>query len=225
MAFIPNKKKCVKAKTSFSMTYFFLAKSKCVKNFGLCIFSRQFATLHPKIKTTGKILVKSNRVKILNGKTMSSSRSSPCTECEEAIHVYHIQQKDEKLKLLEQSNCAKCWRPLYYNTKWPGSHESLRPPFYSPATKTKYSVAQCGHIFHTPCLAKETHCQLCLAYIKSVRPMHYHVTNKNTDDRMDVQDLALVVKDLNKKLVRLTNEVDRLQHWVSGSIGKDSKRR
>ena len=53
MAFIPNKK-CVKAKTSFSMTYFFLAKSKCVKNFGLCIFSRQFATLHPKIKTTEK---------------------------------------------------------------------------------------------------------------------------------------------------------------------------
>ena len=141
--------------------------------------------------------------------------SSPCSECDEAIHVYHIQQRDEKLKLLQQTNCAKCWRPLHYNTKWPGSHENLRPPFFSPATKTKFSVAQCGHVFHTPCLTKETHCQLCLAYIKSVRPMHYHVSNKNNEDQMSVQDLGQVVKDLNKKLVRLTNEVDRLQHWVS----------
>ena len=156
--------------------------------------------------------------------------SSPCSECDEAIHVYHIQQRDEKLKLLQQTNCAKCWRPLHYNTKWPGSNENLRPPFFSPATKTKFSVAQCGHVFHTPCLAKETHCQLCLAFIKSVRPMHYHVSNKDNEDQMSVHDLGQVVKDLNKKLVRLTNEVDRLQHWVSGPGGsqqhqKDSIKR
>ena len=90
----------------------------------------------------------------------------PCSECDEAIHVYHFQPRDEKLKLLQQTQCAKCWRPLDYNTVWPGSSENLRPPFYSPLTKTKFLVAQCGHIFHAPCMSRELHCPTCLAFIE-----------------------------------------------------------
>ena len=57
--------------------------------------------------------------------------------------------------------------------------------------------------------------------IFSARPMHWHVTNKKLDAKNGTEDLlgsktaqelGQVVIDLNKKLVHLTQEVNRLQH-------------
>ena len=50
--------------------------------------------------------------------------------------------------------------------------------------------------------------------------MHWHVTNKKLEDKIgtsdlgSAQELGQVVIDLNKKLVRLTQEVNRLQHII-----------
>ena len=85
---------------------------------------------------------------------MSVYPNPSCSECDQAVHVYCVKKNDEKFKLLEQAHCAKCWKPLYYNTSWPGSHESLRPPFYSPLQPLRLSVAQCGHIYHTQCIVE-----------------------------------------------------------------------
>lgn len=91
--------------------------------------------------------------------------SNSCSECEEAIHVFYVKKGDEKLKLLEQAHCAKCWRPLHFDSNWPGSRESLRPPFHSPGQPLRLSVAQCGHVFHNPCLNSETHCPACFVWL------------------------------------------------------------
>ena len=53
---------------------------------------------------------------------MSAYPNPSCSECEEAIHIFCKKKTDEKFKLLEQAHCAKCWRPLYYNTNWPGKY-------------------------------------------------------------------------------------------------------
>ena len=100
---------------------------------------------------------------------MSAYPNPSCSECEEAIHVYCKKKNDEKFKLLEQAHCAKCWRPLFYNTNWPGSYESLRPPFHSPFQPLRLSVAQCGHIYHTQCIVEsrsDNHCPSCFVWIQ-----------------------------------------------------------
>ena len=102
-------------------------------------------------------------------KIMSVYPNPSCSECDQAIHVYCVKKNDEKFKLLEQAHCAKCWKPLYYNTNWPGSHESLRPPFYSPLQPLRLSVAQCGHIYHTQCIVEsrsDNHCPSCFVWIQ-----------------------------------------------------------
>ena len=82
--------------------------------------------------------------------------------CEEAVDLYLVKKSanQEKFKLLQQAHCGKCWRPLIYNTTWPGSHENQRPPYHS-TLRTPISVSQCGHIFHTPCAMLITHCAIC----------------------------------------------------------------
>ena len=62
------------------------------------------------------------RISKKNQNIMSAYPNPSCSECEEAIHVYCKKNNDEKFKLLEQAHCAKCWRPLYYNTNWPGKY-------------------------------------------------------------------------------------------------------
>ena len=102
-------------------------------------------------------------------KIMSVYPNPSCSECDQAVHVYCVKKNDEKFKLLEQAHCAKCWKPLYYNTNWPGSHESLRPPFYSPLQPLRLSVAQCGHIYHTQCIVEsraDNHCPSCFVWIQ-----------------------------------------------------------
>merc|ERR1712108_33623 len=114
---------------------------------------------------------------ITQKKIMSVYSNPSCSECDEAIHVHCMKKNDEKFKLLEQAHCAKCWRPLYFNTNWPGSHESLRPPFYSPLQPLRLSVAQCGHIYHTQCIVEsrsDNHCPSCFVWIQRLRPFHYH---------------------------------------------------
>lgn len=90
-----------------------------------------------------------------------------CLECEDAVHVYCVTKSGgEKVKLLEQTSCVQCWRPLLWTPK---AHESLRPPFYTSLIPVQISVASCGHIFHTPCLSSNNHCPLCLSWIQPGR--------------------------------------------------------
>ena len=170
---------------------------------------------------------------------MSAYPNPSCSECEEAIHVYCKKKSDEKFKLLEQAHCAKCWRPLYYNTNWPGSYESLRPPFYSPLQPMRLSVAQCGHIFHSQCIGgprSDNHCPSCFSWIQSLRPLHYHnissaptqmppignarpeFANSLNEVRIDMDEAHNsraknedVIMDLKRKISQLTSEVERLQ--------------
>ena len=175
---------------------------------------------------------------------MSAYPNPSCSECEEAIHVYCKKKSDEKFKLLEQAHCAKCWRPLYYNTNWPGSYESLRPPFYSPLQPLRLSVAQCGHIFHTQCIVEsrsDNHCPSCFSWIQSLRPLHYHNISSNAPTQMppigntkpefgsstlnEVQNSRAKceddIMDLKKKIGHLTSEVERLQrHLDTNNIRK-----
>ena len=107
-----------------------------------------------------------------------------CSECDKAIHVFHVKKEaGEKLKLLQQSQCGVCWRPLQLNRAWPGPRESLRPPFQTAAesTDSRICVAQCGHLFHSLCLSystsvsvsltrtedfKMSHCPICFVWIE-----------------------------------------------------------
>ena len=155
----------------------------------------------------------------------------------------------EKLKLLEQAHCAKCWRPLYYNANWPGSYESLRPPFYSPLQPMRLSVAQCGHIFHSQCIGgprSDNHCPSCFSWIQSLRPLHYHnistaptqmppIGNARPEFGSSLNEVRIDmdeahnsraknegdIMDLKRKISQLTSEVERLQrHLDTNNIRK-----
>ena len=145
--------------------------------------------------------------------------------CSEAIHVYCVKKDDEKIKLLEQAHCAKCWRPLYFDTNWPGSHESLRPPFYSAFQPLRQmSVAQCGHIYHTQCIVEsrsDNHCPSCYAWIQRLQPFHYHNNSAPTVMPSSVENLDEIQKskdklegdimELKRKISQLNIELERIQ--------------
>ena len=88
--------------------------------------------------------------------------------CEDATDLYFVKnpgEGQEKFKLLQQAHCASCWRPLRYNTVWPGSSENLRPPFHY-TLRTPMAVSQCGHVFHLPCATQVSHCPICRVLIQ-----------------------------------------------------------
>ena len=73
--------------------------------------------------------------------------------------------QEKEFKLLQQTHCASCWRPLMYNIVWPGSSENLRPPFHY-TLRTPMSVSQCGHLFHLTCATQVSHCPVCRVLIQ-----------------------------------------------------------
>ena len=106
-----------------------------------------------------------------NQKVMSARQQCPCRECSQSCHVCLKTDQAQtvgRIKLLEQAHCAFCWRPLQVTSEWPGPRTRLLPSDCSH----DLSVAQCGHVFHSACLHKQTHCRQCNVFIRDVSPLH-----------------------------------------------------
>ena len=126
-------------------------------------------------------------------------------------------------KLLEQTSCGHCWRPLKVRKAWPGPRESQRPPY---GNGRFLFVAQCGHIFHGACVTKSPKCKVCLAEIQDLCQVHYEEQNQPAEDqkqpaehqaqgRVDnksMEDLIGVVID---KIEGISKEIDRLRIQLS----------
>ena len=102
---------------------------------------------------------------------MADKLTCKCSTCSDVVHVYCKKSSAMKhLKLLEQAQCAHCWRPLKITSSWPGPKESQRPPYGNGGS---IMVAQCGHLYHGTCVGKKTHCGLCFSKIQKMVPFHY----------------------------------------------------
>ena len=102
---------------------------------------------------------------------MSGRQQCPCRECSQSCHLSlkpDQAQTVTRIKLLEQAHCAFCWRPLQVSSAWPGPRTSWLPP----ADGDELSVIQCGHVFHSGCVHKQTHCRQCHVLITEVAPLH-----------------------------------------------------
>ena len=84
------------------------------------------------------------------------------------------------MKLLEQTHCARCWRPLLTPTAYPGTRTSNLPP-ESPKDRVLVAAASCGHVFHSTCVYKAPKCRQCHAHIKDVRQVNVVFEKRKTD--------------------------------------------
>jgi hypothetical protein len=89
-----------------------------------------------------------------------------------------------KVKLLDQSHCTRCWRPLLTTTSWPGPRWSQLPPG-CPRDRSLSVSSNCGHVFHASCIRESRHCRACLALIGDVKPLNVAFRSKNDDDDDD----------------------------------------
>ncbi len=91
-----------------------------------------------------------------------------------------VKSRDLPLRLLEQSHCARCWRPLRVSTVWPGPRLAQLPP--SNPTDRALVVLQCGHVYHSSCCDKYlTHCSACHVFIEKIRPLMIGETTKREE--------------------------------------------
>lgn len=105
---------------------------------------------------------------------MGESGSGGCLTCSRAVHMILAKNSnDVKLRLLEQTFCAHCWRPLSVSHKWPEPRESLLPPY---GNGRFVLISACGHVFHGGCAVKATRCSKCLSTIQNLLPLHVRET-------------------------------------------------
>jgi len=100
---------------------------------------------------------------------MDNSSRDPCYQI--AIQAYFDKDSEvQHLKLLEQTPCGFCWRPLKIRSRWPGPRESQRPPYGNG----RFLLASlCGHTFHGSCATKATNCKVCFAPIEGLSSVHF----------------------------------------------------
>ena len=95
--------------------------------------------------------------------------------------------KIDKCKILEQTNCARCFTPLIKPSvddgelgHWEGCVKKSREPM-NPRDKF-LRVSGCGHVFHSMCITSVDRCGRCSRKIeaKDTRPLFYNkeVTRK-----------------------------------------------
>ena len=163
------------------------------------------------------------------------------TECDDAVHVYYMKpaSSDEKMKLMYQAHCARCWRPLKYNSKWPGPRKHQRPPFETGsadltnpgnfATKPRLSIANCGHIFHSSCAsASMPKCPTCLVHIETLRPFHFHTKilptkpeetdngeSSSTSGKQMQPEEVKKMEDIHKMIEDIRRRMDRISGELS----------
>jgi len=72
------------------------------------------------------------------------------------------------LRLMEQTHCARCWRPLRLSLAWPGPRVDLLPP---DPTDRSLRAGQCGHVYHGSCARDLGHCPACHVFLQSLTPV------------------------------------------------------
>ena len=98
---------------------------------------------------------------------MKESPEEPAANQSHA-EVKLVTAKRAKLKLMEQSHCARCWRPLRVSTEWPGPRLDFLPPV---PTDRALLVLQCGHVYHSCCTRDLSHCSACHVFVEKFRPL------------------------------------------------------
>uniref|UniRef100_A0A0K2TLW3 RING-type domain-containing protein n=1 Tax=Lepeophtheirus salmonis TaxID=72036 RepID=A0A0K2TLW3_LEPSM len=87
-------------------------------------------------------------------------------ECEESSNLL----QPVRIRLMEQTRCARCWKPLRPNDTWPGPRESNRLPDNAP--NTILVATPCGHIYHGCCVVNLDHCSICRGKLMTYKELH-----------------------------------------------------
>ena len=131
------------------------------------------------------------------------------------------------LRILEQTHCARCWRPLRTCPLWPGPRLSALPPHPRDRSVT---VTQCGHVYHGSCAQELSHCSACHAFISDCRPLYVHerVNNDHHRGREQEQDcpgrgldqVQTSLNDLKQQVTSLSQELNHLKRQYQAPHGK-----
>lgn len=149
-----------------------------------------------------------------------------CPKCQLRIRTQIFKPSNTSFKLMEQTHCASCWRPLRVSTLWPGPRPGSLPP--DPKCST-LEVAQCGHVYHSCCSRVRSHCSACQAYIKTVRPLEIEIGSGcqcqvdetvQTDEVVKEADGSKVVEScsdskLSRKVQKLHGKLDEICKEIS----------
>lgn len=101
---------------------------------------------------------------------MGERGSGRCATCSRAVHMVLVKNSSEvSVKVLEQTFCAHCWRPLSVPCKWPEPREGQKPPY---GNGSYFLISNCGHVFHGPCAVKVTRCPKCSSAVRNLLPLH-----------------------------------------------------
>jgi hypothetical protein len=150
---------------------------------------------------------------------MDNSLKDPCFKI--AIQAYFNKDSEvQHLKLLEQTPCGYCWRPLKIRSRWPGPRESQRPPF---GNGRFLFASLCGHTFHGSCATKATNCKVCFAPIKGLSPVHFKEPSiaqhlEPNDQKQTQTDYQVYEKHSAEKYI--LEEVVRTLDKLSGDVDK-----
>ena len=136
---------------------------------------------------------------------MPGTRDCSCTKCEKSCHVVLKTDRAQsigRLKLMEQAHCAYCWEPLKANTEWPCTRSAWRI-----GTKFKdLSVNHCGHVFHTLCINKQTHCRQCHVLIRGVSPLHVILAKEESKE-----DKCQSPSSMDRRINQIEKELEELR--------------
>ena len=146
---------------------------------------------------------------------MAESNKCKCPSCVSTVHLeIHDPNSSGQLKLLEQTMCGVCWRPL------------LTPEFPILPPESEPIVNVCGHVFHPGCLEYRgefypfpSRCPLCGRILEETRRIHViqrqKITvpscDKNTVESDSSTKISVVLDVVTGKLEQLTKDLNNLK--------------
>ena len=173
----------------------------------------------------------------------AGSTDCTCTACSRAYEVVIYGpadvdargfDPDAPLKLLDQTHCARCWRPLLLTPPprdWSGLVRATQLPPGCPRDRSLRVAGSCGHVFHSCCIVESRHCRACRELIRDVRPLVVSfsrkkkknqvgrrrnrgedVDGKDEDEETDSEsELKGEIQQLQRRIDRLADQLNKVK--------------